>query len=229
MLVITKDLSQDFDVKKITEAIFKGAAFLGIEGDARDMAKDISSLPLHPDAETYYQEASYLPSELPFDWSAVINATWKILAVMALLVGGYKGIIKVRRDSAANKFGIQILAISPTAEKPSSVYELLNIRDEIRKCVDKPWLDKEKLDRPRWLNLCNMIDKEISSATDNLTRSLIEDIHKVEKQRDMDGTDRRKEYESIHDRIGGYFSKGEINALHGDMLLKLLKWIQENK
>lgn len=132
MLVITKDLSQDFDVKKITEAIFKGAAFLGVEGDARDMAMDLSSLPIHPDAKTYYQDADYLPSEPSFDWSAVINATWKILAVLVILAGAYKGFIKLRRDSTANDIGRRILAISPQASEPESVRKLLEIRDEIR-------------------------------------------------------------------------------------------------
>jgi len=48
LLVTTEDLP--FDVGKITRVLFEGADYLPIEGRAKAMARDLSSIPLHPAA-----------------------------------------------------------------------------------------------------------------------------------------------------------------------------------
>ena len=131
VLVAREDLP--FNVGKITEALFEGTAFLGIDGGVEFMARDLPSLPLHPDAERYYKEAGMLPPDEKWDW---LTATWRSLAILVMLVAGYQGILKLRRDRTANEIGRRIIAISLEPDEPDSVHKLLEIRTgEIRKRV----------------------------------------------------------------------------------------------
>ena len=216
VLVTTKDLP--FNVKTITRAIFEGGAFLGIEEKA--MAKELPSLPLHRDTKQYYQEAGYLPSRPPIDWLA---ALWRALASLMLLIGGYKGLFKLRRDRTANMVSRRILGIPLEANVEDSVARLLTIRDEIQERVRRRWWRPGDLDKSRWRYLHDLVDDRMKEAKEDLTRSLVAEIHAIPLRTELDETARQQCRRSIERRVWEYFKNGELDASQGEMLRELLR------
>lgn len=97
------------DVKNITKAVFEGEVFLGIRGGAKAIAKNLSSLPLHPEAEAFYEEAGYLPQKPSFNWLRPMYYTVGILVVLA---ASLKALIAVKRDRAKSKVTPEITGVS---------------------------------------------------------------------------------------------------------------------
>jgi TRAP transporter TAXI family solute receptor len=223
--VLTARVDLPFEVGRLTEVLFEGAAFLGIEGGADAMARDMSSLPLHPDAKAYYQEAGYLPAPPRifgwlFDWLA---ATWRSLAILVILAGASTGLLKYRRDRTSNEIGRRILGIPLGAEEPDSVRRLLTIRGEIRKRVRQRWWQGGELDKPRWRYLYDLINDRITVARENLTLSLAEEIRTDGQDNGLDDAARQKRLRSLEERIWQYFEKGELDASRLGMLLELIR------
>jgi TRAP transporter TAXI family solute receptor len=221
VLVSTEDLP--FDVRRITEAVFEGAAFLGVEGGGQGVARVLPSLPLHPDAEKYYREAGYLPSPQPIDW---LTNTWRSLAILVIMVGGYQGLLKLRRDATANEVGRRILAISLEASEPGSVHQLVEIRDaEIRERVQRRWWRGGELDKGRWRYLHDLTNDRIKEAKENLTAALAEDLRKLATETGLDNPAGRARLRSLEGRVWGYFQKGELDASHQALLLEVIQRI----
>jgi hypothetical protein len=214
VLVTREDLP--FNVGKITEALFEGTAFLGIDGGVEIMARDLASLPLHPDAERYYQQAGYLPFRR-VDWLAVI---WRSLASLVILVGGYQGALRIRRDRTSNEIVRRVLGISLDADTPDSVSKLVEIRTgEIRKRVRWRWWRLGELDKSRWRYLHDLINDRIKGARENLARAIAEEFREVEQETGLDDTARLDILRSLQERIWRCFEKGELDASQHGMLL----------
>jgi TRAP transporter TAXI family solute receptor len=212
VLVTTEDLP--FDVGTITRAVFEGEAFLGVRAN---MADDLSSLPLHPDAERYYKEAGFLPSKPPIDWLAV---TWRTLASLVILIGGYKGLIRWRRDRISNEIARRLLAIPVDEDVPDSVQRLQDLRREIRDRVRRRWWRPGELDKTRWRYLRDLIDQRTKEAKDNLTRALAAEIRAAVPRPDTATAGQR--YRLIEHRLWDYFEKGELDVAQRDALCHLL-------
>ena len=217
-LVTTEDLHSQFDIGRITKILFEGNAFLGVEGGAKTMAADLPSLPLHPAAAHYYREAGHLPSPPPFDW---LGATWRGLASLVILIGGYQGILKLRRDRVANEIGRRVFATSVGASEPHSVRRLVIIRSEIDERVKRRWWSWDELDRSRWETLMNLIENRKEEAQENLTRALLSEIRAVRGQGDLDATQQR-ELCALEERSWKHLENGELDESQHSLLLKVI-------
>jgi len=218
VLVTTDDLP--YDVEIITEAIFEGWDFLGVEGEAKDMATGLDSLPLHRDAKRYYQEVGALPSPPKID---LLKSAWYTLAILAILVGGYKSLLMLRRQRTSNQIGRRILAIPLEGDVRDSVERLLEIREEIQARVRRRWWQPGELDKPRWRYLYDLINDGIRQAKENLTRTLVAEIRTLTPQPELDETTGRQRYRSIERRVWEYFENGELDPSQRRMLLELLQ------
>ncbi len=212
VLVTTEDLP--FDVGTITQAVFEGEAFLGVR---TNMADDLPSLPLHPDAEWYYKKAGFLPSKPPIDWLAV---TWRVLASLVILIGGYKGLIRWRRDRISNEIARRVLAIPVDEDVPDSVRRLQDVRAEIRDRVRRRWWRPGELDKTRWRYLRDLIDLRIKEAKETLTRALAAEIRAVLPRPDAAAPG--PHFQLIEQRLWDYFEKGELDVPQRDALCQLL-------
>ena len=62
------------------------------------------------------------------DW---LKGTYYTLAILVILLGGYKGLLKLRRDAVADAVSRKIFAVTVSASEPDSVQKLTTIRSEI--------------------------------------------------------------------------------------------------
>ncbi len=219
VLVTREDLP--FNVGKITEALFEGTAYLGIDGGVEFMARDLPSLPLHSDAQRYYKEVGMLPPDEIWDW---LTAIWRSLAILVILVAGYQGILKLRRDRTSNEIGRRVIAISLEPEEPDSVRKLLEIRTgEIRERVRWRWWRLGELDKVRWRYLHDLINHRIKGARENLTRAIAEELRAVEQETGLDDAVRLDSLRSFQERVWRCFEKGELDASQHGMLMGALQ------
>jgi TRAP transporter TAXI family solute receptor len=214
------------DVRKITEAVFEGAAFLGIAADS--LAQELPSLPLHPGAKLYYQEARLLPTEPGLD---ILTMVYYVLAILVILFTAYRGLmmglLKLRRDGTFNDMARQTLAVRVDADILDSVRRLVSMRDEIEERVRRRWWQTGELDKRRWRYLYDLIRDRITEAKDNLTRELVSEIRAVAATTRLDETTRRERNRSIELRVWKHFENGELEASQREMLLLLLHTIAQ--
>jgi hypothetical protein len=224
-VLVTREALPSGVVRAITEAIFEGEAFLGIEGGAAAMAEDMKSLPLHAGAREYYERSGLAPRDWwRLSWSEVLGVAWRALAIMVILVGGYQGALKLRRDRSSNEIGRRVLAISLEADEPDSVSKLLEIRDsEIHDRVQRRWWHAGELDKTRWRHLHDLINNRIRQAKENLTAALAEDLRAFKNETDFDAAERQQRLQSMEERVWTYFQKGELDAAHQAMLMEVIE------
>jgi len=227
VLVTTRDLPKRFPVRDITEAIFEGEAYLGIEGlTKKTMAERLPSLPLHPGANQHYKTEEVLGlSPPPMHW---LRQTWTVLTCLTMLVTvmfipGYTGLIIVRRNRTANEIGRRILAIPLGASVRHSVQRLLNIRDEIQERVRRRWWRWGELDKHRWRYLRDLLHDRIGEAKENLTRAFVIEIRDVMSNTELTDARRQKQCRSIENRILEFFGKGELDPSQQKILRELLR------
>ncbi|MEE8250174.1 MAG: TAXI family TRAP transporter solute-binding subunit [Gemmatimonadales bacterium] len=219
VLVTREDLP--FNVRQITEALFEGTAFLDIDGGVEIMARDLPSLPLHPAVAEYFRDEGIFPPEPVFDW---LTATWRSLAILVMLVAGYQGILKLRRDRTSNEIGRRVFAISLESDEPNSVHNLLEIRDgEIRERVQQRWWRRGELDKSRWRYLHDLINDRIRLAKENLTAALAEDLRELAHEAGSDVAGRHQRLQSLEERVWTYFQKGELDASHQALLMEVIQ------
>ncbi|MCH8290300.1 TAXI family TRAP transporter solute-binding subunit [Candidatus Poribacteria bacterium] len=218
VLVTTEDLP--FNVKKITEAIFRGADVIGLK--VEEMAKDLA-IPLHLDAKAHYREAGYpgyLPPKSFFD---LLSDTWRSLTVIIIFLGGYKGTLEFKRNATSKKMRRRIHSVNIEASYPDSVDELLEIRRDVRDCVRNKWWHPEELDSSRWGELENLIDRTIEEARQNMTRELLVEIRAV-RENDLE---RLELYLAFEKRIWRRLERGELEeSQHGFLLAVTQEGIQ---
>lgn len=244
VLVTNADLP--FDVETITEAIFEGAAFLGIGGSAlevtapsittgedtqkrllRFMAQDLPSLPLHPGAKAYYERVGLLPHDpgfvdLFYDW---LTATWRGLAVLLILVTGYIGFISLTRDRTSNRIGREIFKIVLDDGDSSPVSQLKRLakkRAVINELVPQRYF-QEDLDKPRWRELNDLIEYWMGVAKDNLTRDLADEIGSDSSDESLIDKQRLDRGKDLSQRVRKHFEDDELEASQYEMLTKLIQ------
>lgn len=233
VLVTAEDLP--FDVKTITAAIFEGAAFLAIKGNAetedeaktrvRRMAEDLPSLPLHPDAREYYEEAGYLPVRETWvdQFIAWLTATWRTLTILVILVTAGGAFIKLKRDRTANRFGRRILAIPLEMSEPSAVSKLLEIQTELLERVHRRWWLLEELDKPRWRYLHDLIEDRVRQAQEKRAQVLIGEFRQHGKNSSGEKLQYRVRQTALTQRLWLLFETGELEASQYELLMKLVQ------
>jgi TRAP transporter TAXI family solute receptor len=244
VLVTNADLP--FDVETITEAVFEGAAFLGIGGSAlevtapaittgeslqkrllRFMAQPLPSLPLHPGAKAYYERAGLLPHDpgfvdLFYDW---LTATWRGLAVLLILVTGYIGFISLTRDRTSNRIGRDIFKIVLDDGDSSPVSQLKRLakkRAVINELVPQRYF-REDLDKPRWRELNDLIEYWMGVAKNDLTRDLADEIGSDSSDESLIDKQRLDRGKDLSQRVRKHFEDDELEASQYEMLTKLIQ------
>ena len=218
VLVVRGELPSS-TVSTITRAIFEGEAYLQIEGGTDTMTHDLPSLPLHAGATAYYKDAGFLPGDPPL---MTLDDTWRILAILVILVGAYKGYVELRRIRAAKLCARQILSVSLVADDPESVGQLITIRRDIQQAVRKRWWEPTELDKRRWSDLRDLIDDQITIAKDNLTRALVEEIYTLCEDRQTGKVSQWQHFRPVIGRITQSFRLGELDADQRSMLMSLI-------
>jgi TRAP-type uncharacterized transport system substrate-binding protein len=249
VLVTNADLP--FDVETITEAIFEGAAFLGIGESALEvtapsittgedsrkrlldfMGQDLPSLPLHPGARAYYERAGLLPRERKvvdflYDW---LTATWRGLAVLLILVTGYVGFIRLKRDRTSNRIGRGIIDITLPKEPPlpplspvSKLAKLKKKRSDIRKRVRKRWWQLGELDRSRSCDLHDLIADLRQEAKGELARELLDELRRVREDASLNDEQRLDRRSDFLRRVRKYFEDDVLEASQYELLTKLIR------
>jgi TRAP transporter TAXI family solute receptor len=216
VLVTTESLP--FDVGKITRILFEKAAYLRMDEDADAMAWDSFSIPLHPAAIGYYREAGHLPSPESFDW---LTATWRVLAILVILVGAYQGLLKLRRDKVSNEISRRVFAVSVATTEPASVRKLVEIRSEIDRRVKNRWWRLDEVDKSRWRTLNNLIESRIREAKENLTRALLTEFRTIRGQNGQGDGRRGEEFCALEERIWKHLENGELDEPQHSLLLKV--------
>ncbi|MHC4331498.1 MAG: TAXI family TRAP transporter solute-binding subunit, partial [Planctomycetota bacterium] len=231
VLVTTLDLPKQFPVRDITEAIFKGEAYLGIEGLTKiAMARRLPSLSLHPGADKHYKTEEDLGLNPPsMHW---LRQTWTILGCLTMLITvmfipGYTGVIILRRNRTANAIGRRILAIPTEASFRDSVERLLKIRAEIQERVRRRWWRWGELDKHRWRYLRDLIHDRIGEAKENLTRAFVTEIRAVTNATELTNAERRKQCRSIENCILEFFEKAELDPSQQKILRELVRDVNQ--
>ena len=141
-----------------------------------------------------------------------------------MLVAGYQGILKLRRDRTSNEIGRRVFSISLESDEPNSVHNLLEIRDgEIRERVQRRWWRRGELDKSRWRYLHDLINDRIRLAKENLTAALAEDLRELAHEAGSDDAERRQRLQSLEERVWAYFQKGELDASHQSLLMEVIQ------
>ncbi len=213
LLVTTENLP--FDVELITEAIFQGASFLGMEKDK--LGEDLPSIPLHKDAVKYYQQAGYLPSKPKLDY---LERAWRALACLVMIIAGYKGIVHMRREKVARILRKRIFNISIRSSETQSVGLLWDMRRDIRAISEKKWWN---LDETRRRELNQLIDDRINEAKSILTKAIMMEILNVDNESRKDKSEVVKRYTSIEEKIWQYYADGELDDSQQDFLMGMVK------
>jgi hypothetical protein len=235
-----------FDVETITEAIFEGAAFLGIGESALEMTSSsvtkgedprkrlldfmgqyLPSLPLHPGARAYYERAGLLPRERKvvdflYDW---LTATWRGLAVLLILVTGYVGFIRLKRDRTSNRIGREIFKIVLYGEDSGPVSQLKRLakkRDVINRLVPERYF-REDLDRSRWRELNNLIEFWRRVAKGNLTRDLADELRYDSLETNLNDAQRLDVRKDLLQRVRKHFEADQLEASQYELLTKLIQ------
>lgn len=219
-VLVTTESLPGFDVGKIAQAVMEGEAFLGVQGGAKAMAQALPSLPLHSAAVAYYEKMKYLPSKPPIDW---LNVIYSLLAIMVILVAGYKGGLELKRMLTGDEIGRRIIAISLEAEEPRSVEMLQGIQTELEDRVRRPWWRRGSLNWRRWRYLHDLTEERIVKARENLTRALVAEIRAVREEKDLEYEVLRERFKAIHDRIWRWFESHELEASQRRMLHDVLQ------
>ncbi len=181
VLVTTEDTG--LDVAKITRILFENSAYLGAESGASSMARDLPSLPLHPQAVEYYQQNGHLPKppERIDEMAVWLQAGAALLMIFAILIAACEGILKVRRDRSGNEIGRRIFQIRVSAEE--SVARLMAIQKEIDERIRKRWWKTAEIDKTRWGRLNELIQNRVKEAKDMRTRALLSEIRAATESR----------------------------------------------
>lgn len=233
VLVTAEDLP--FDVKTITAAIFEGAAFLASKGSAetegeaktrvRRMAEDLPSLPLHPDARAYYEEAGYLPASETWveQFIAWLTATWRTLTILVILVTAGGAFIKLKRDRTANRFGRGVLTVPLEMSEPSAVSKLLEIQTQLLERVHRRWWQLGELDKPRWRYLHDLIEDRVRQAQEKRAQVLIGEFRQHGEDSSGEQAQRRGSQTILAQRLWQLFETGELEASQYELLMNLVQ------
>jgi hypothetical protein len=152
-----------------------------------------------------------------------VAVTWRVLAILVILISGYRGLLKLRRDRTFNEMSRKIIAIPVEARYRESVATLLEMRVEIQNRVRKRWWNSGELDKGRWRYLYDLVNDRVGEAKDNLMRELAAKVRVLADDSELDNAARREHLQSTAARISDYFEKGELDAAQRAILRALIE------
>jgi hypothetical protein len=145
------------------------------------------------------------------------------MVVTVLLFPSCTGLIVLRRNGTANEIGRRILAIPLEAGARDSVQKLLRIREEIQERVRRRWWRWGELDKNRWRYLHDLIHDRTGEAKENLTRAFVTEIRALKNDAELCDAEKRKQCQSIENRILEFFGTAELDSSQQKILRELLR------
>ena len=215
-------------VRKITQALFEGEAFLDIKGGVETLRTELPSLRLHPAARKYYLKAGYLPSKPPLNW--LYQRIWYVLTSTVIIVGGAKSLVEWRRHRDRNKIGRAILDININPDSgEKDLKTLMSIRDDILRRVQLRWWCRGELNKGRWQYLDDLVESRIRIVRDNKIKAILREIHTVKEDSTRDWDSRLKRYDDYGNRIRDFYDMGELDKEGYEFLVGVLEKLKEEK
>jgi TRAP transporter TAXI family solute receptor len=199
VLVARDDLPTD--VRRITDALIRGAAFLGVEGGAEFLARRMPSLPLHEGAEAEYKKAGVLPTPEPVDW---LEISWRSLAILVFVSGGLGALITAGRERTMRQFRKRIACVSTSADHPHSVEELRDIGLEARERTHRSAWQMGGLDGARTRDLEQLVARGIETSRQRLKRSLLAELRHLREADPAVRRGRRARFHTARLPAGGH-------------------------
>jgi hypothetical protein len=193
------------------------------------MAQDLSSIELHPGARLAYEKEGILPSttvtwqDVMGLWDRIIGVIWRALAILVILVGGYQGLLKLRRDRTSNRLGRQILDIPVRPREREAIFRLRDKGSEILDRVNRRYYRAGELDKTRWRLLNEIIGGRLNEAKDKLTRRLAHEIRVASREPGVDPATRRKHIHSLEQSVWESYEEGVLDASHHGLLLEVIR------
>jgi TRAP transporter TAXI family solute receptor len=219
-VLVTREIQPQ--VRKITQAIFEGEAFLDIEGGVETMRAELPSIRLHPAARKYYQKAGYLPSKPPINW--LFQLVWYFLTSTVIIIGGAKSLVEWRRHRSRNGIGRKILDIEITPEAgKSELAALAEIRKDILDRVQLRWWRRGELNKNRWQYLDDLIERRISLVRDTRIRAMLKEIYAVKEDTGLDRELRQERYDGLETRMRDCFDRGDLDKSEYGFLVGVLE------
>jgi TRAP transporter TAXI family solute receptor len=224
VLVTDDDVDPEL-VEEITTVLIEGLDYLPLDIEKKDLAADLLSLPLHPGARAAYRTAGMLsPDPDPPDLLRPrLDVAWKFMACLVLLVGGNKGLLKLRRDRISGRIERLIHSVSVDVSEPRSVTKLRRIQSDLRGRVRMAWWQWRQLDRHRWQPLNALIVARIGEAKERLFRAMVADIRALGANGNPEQM--REAAEATRDRLWKHLENGELDT---DQLRRLLEMLEEH-
>jgi TRAP transporter TAXI family solute receptor len=219
VLVAREDIPH-FDVETITRAVFEGAAFLGISQTTEGMARDLPSLPIHPGARDYYEEAGLLPEPWSVDW---LTAAWRSLAILVMLAGACRGYLTMRRDATRSGFTRQLLEIPTDPDYPSSTADLRAVSREVRERAHWKRWKKGHLDQSRVSELEALIATRIEEARRNRRQRVLAELRVLWALPALDEKTLLERYASLEEEIWIDLENGELDSSRHKLLLDVIR------
>jgi TRAP transporter TAXI family solute receptor len=216
VLVAREDLE---DVETITRAVFEGAAFLGISQTTEGMARNLPSLPIHPGARDYYEEAGLLPS-WSVDW---LTVTWRSLAILVMLAGACRGYLTMRRDATRSGFTRQLLEVPTDADYSSSTADLRAVSREVRERAHWKRWKRGHLDQSRVSELEGLIAQRIEEARRNRRQRVLAELRVLWALPALDEKTLLERYASLEEEIWIDLENGELDSSRHKLLLDVIR------
>ena len=165
-----------------------------------------------------------MPSE-PESWEIWIEwlkATWQFLAIMVILLGGYKDLLTFRREVMTQQVARTILAVPVRKAGNHPVSLLMEIKKKNRERANKRWGQMGALDRERWQEIENLANSAIQDAKEHLVRALRVEIQDMQDGSPQDSTSGREGHVALEDRIDTCLVRRELDIVQYDHLRKRL-------
>jgi hypothetical protein len=217
VLVAHKDIPED--VETITRAVFEGAAFLGISQTTEGMARNLPSLPIHPGARDYYEEAGLLPS-WSVDW---LTVAWRSLAILVMLAGACRGYLTMRRDATRSGFTRQLLEIPTDADYSSPTADLRVVSQEVRERAHWKRWERGHLDQSRVSELEVLIATRIEEARRNRRQRVLAELRVLWALPALDEKTLLERYASLEEEIWIDLENGELDSSRHKLLLDVIR------
>ncbi|MCH7869615.1 MAG: TAXI family TRAP transporter solute-binding subunit [Myxococcales bacterium] len=218
VLVTTGDLP--FDVYKITQAVYEGAAFLGISETTQTMAQELLSLPLHPDAMRALQDQDILPRPQHYDW---LKDTWRGLAILVMVGGGFQGFITMRREATQQEIRRRIIALNVGADSKTSVSDLQEIRSGFEERGRRGRWQRGFLDSGRVAELNALVEKRAIEARSNSIRNMLSRLRALWTPTGLDAKTLVEHYDSLERESWVHLENGELDSSQHSLLLNAIK------
>jgi TRAP transporter TAXI family solute receptor len=222
-VLVTTDERLD-NIYQITRALFEGADYIGIRGGEKAMAKNLRGVPWHRAARAYCQEAlpELCPRDKGFPWAELLGLLWRVLAILVILIAGYRGVVAWSRERNAALISKRILSVPLGPDYDHSAKDLLEIRREVRDRTQLHSWQSGQLDEARSRTLVELIGEKIEVAKLNLLSSLLRELRGLRNSK-LDPSNLLTGLAGLEERIWVHLENGELHTSQHQLVLEFIR------